>query len=136
MKVSRNKRRQLGAIGLAALVATAGTAYAANNTVASRNAGQGVSTVAGFTVVDIGYLPSETNPELVGVVTFTITRDLNTGVVDSTNAGASVSVDAGANYYPCTIAAGFATCPITEAMEFIEVDNLSVVAYDLQGETT
>ena len=132
MKVSRNKRRQLGAIGLAALVATAGTAYAANNTVASRNAGQGVNSVAGFTIVDIGYFPGD-DPGLVGLVTFTITRDLNTGVVDSTNAAVSISLDTGTNYYPCTINAGTASCTVTDPIEFVEVEDLSVIAYDLQG---
>ncbi len=132
MKVSRNKRRQLSAIGLAALVATAGTAYAANNTVASRNAGQGVNTVAGFTIVDIGYFPGA-DPEYLGLVTFTITRDLNSGVVDSTNAAVSISVDTGTNYYPCTINAGEASCPVLDPIELVEVEDLSVIAYDLAG---
>ena len=132
MKVSRNKRRQLSAIGLAALVATAGTAYAANNTVASRNAGQGVNSVAGFTIVDIGYFPGA-DPEYVGLVTFTITRDLNTSVVDSTNAAVSISLDTGTNYYPCTINAGEASCTVTNPIEFAEVEDLSVIAYDLAG---
>lgn len=132
MKVSRSTRRRLGAVGLVALVASAGSAYAASNTVASRNAGQGVNTVAGFTIVDIGYFPGD-DPELVGLVTFTITRDLNTGVVDSTNAAVSISLDDGTNYYPCTINAGAASCTVTDPMQFVEVESLSVVAYDLQG---
>ena len=132
MKVSRTRRHQLGAIGLAAIVATAGTAYAANNTVASRNAGQGVNSVAGFTIVDIGYFPGS-DPEFLSLVTFTITRDLNTGVVDSTNAAVTVSLDDGTNYYPCVINAGAASCTVTDPIEFAEVENLSVVAYDLQG---
>ena len=132
MRVSRSRRRQLGAIGLAALVATAGSAYAASNTVASRTAGQGVSTVAGFTVVDLGYVPYS-DPEYITQVTFTITRDLNTLPVDSTNADVSISLDDGTNYYSCLVNSGTATCDITTPMEFVEVESVSVVAYDLNG---
>jgi len=132
MKVSRNNRRKMMAAGLAGLVITAGTAFAATNTVADRNAGAGVGQVSGFTINSIGYHPAE-NPLFVGSVTFDISRDVNTEVVDSSNAVVLVSVDEGDNYFPCTVNVGSATCELTNPVLFEVVVTADVIAYDVQN---
>ncbi len=128
MKVSRSKRSRLGALGFAAVVITAGSAYAASNTVADRNAGQGTGTVVGFTVTNIGYVADD---DYVAAVTFNIVRDLNTTTVDSSNAAVSVSLD-GVAYYPCSVAGGAASCTVTDNISFEDVTSVGVLAYDLQ----
>jgi hypothetical protein len=128
MKVSRSKRSKLGALGFAAVVITAGSAYAASNTVVNRNAGQGAGTVAGFTVTNIGYVADD---DYVAAVTFNIVRDLTTTTVDSANAAVSVGLDDSGMYYPCTVAGGVATCTVTDTVSFAEVTSVAVLAYDL-----
>ncbi|MEZ5273808.1 MAG: hypothetical protein R2694_16170 [Ilumatobacteraceae bacterium] len=68
MKISRSKRRRMMAAGFTALVVTAGTAFAATNTVADRNAGAGTSVVSGYTVNSVGY-EAASLPIYVGRVT-------------------------------------------------------------------
>jgi len=132
MKVSRNNRRKMMAAGLAGLVITAGTAFAATNTVPNRNAGAGTGEVSGFTVNSIGYLPAA-NPLLIGQVTFDISRDSSTTVVDSSNATVLVSIDDGDTYYPCSVSLGLASCNITDSVTFGSVVTADIVAYDVQN---
>ena len=132
MKVSRSRRRRVAAIGFAALVATAGTAFAASNTVAGRNAGYGASTISGFTVNNISYTAAA-NPQNISSVTFDISRDVNTTVVDSTNAEVFVSLDGGATYITCVVWSGAAQCDLTESVGFADVVSADVVAYDMQN---
>lgn len=129
MIVSRNKRRRAVAVGLAGVVAAAGTAMAASNTVADRNAGAGSGGVAGFTVSDIEYFPAA-DPWLVGTIRFRIVRDVNSGVVDSTNATVMVSLDEGDTYANCAVSYGEATCTLTTPVPFSIIDTADVVAYD------
>lgn len=129
MIVSRNKRRRAVAVGLAGVVAAAGTAMAASNTVADRNAGAGRGQVAGFTVSDIEYFPAS-DPWLVGTVRFRIVRDVNSGVVDSSNATVMVSLDDGETYDTCAVSYGEATCSLANPVPFSIIDTADVVAYD------
>lgn len=128
MKVSRSKRSKLGALGFAAIVITAGSAYAASNTVVDRNAGQGTGTVAGFTVTNIGYVADNV---YVAAVTFDIVRDLSSTAVNSTNAEVSVSLDGGVTYFPCSVAGGAANCTVTDTVSFADVTTVAVLAYDI-----
>lgn len=132
MKVSRNNRRKMMAAGLAGLVITAGTAFAATNTVPNRNAGAGAGDISGFTVDSIGYIPAD-NPLLVGSVTFDIARNVNPGVVDSSNAEVLVSLDGSETFYPCDVSAGMAVCTIVDPVYFADVVTADVVAYDVQN---
>jgi len=129
MIVSRNKRRRAVAVGLAGVVAAAGTAMAASNTVADRNAGAGSGQVAGFTVSDIEYFPAA-DPWLVGTIRFRIVRDINSAVVDSSNATVMVSLDDGDTYDSCAVSYGEATCTLADPVPFSIVESADVVAYD------
>ena len=129
MIVCRNRHRKVVAAGLAGLVIAAGTAFAASNTVVSRNAGAGTGQVAGFTVDNISYVPGS-NPLYIEEVTFTIVRDGSSTVVDQTNAEVLVSLDEGVTFYPCVVNSGTASCEITDSVLFHAVENADVVAYD------
>ena len=129
MIVRRNRHRKAIAAGLTGLVLAAGTAFAASNTVVSRNAGAGTGQIAGFTVENIGYVPSG-NPLFVGQVTFTIARDGSATVVDDSNAEVLVSLDDGTSFFPCAVTNGTASCEVTDDVLFEEVDSADVVAYD------
>lgn len=130
MIISRNRHRRALAVGLTGLVVAAGTAFAASNTVANRNAGAGSGGVSGFTVTDIGYIPTS-EPWLIGEVTFNIVRDNSGQWVDSSNAEVLVSLNAGDTYYPCAVSYGTATCEITDPVSFESVETADVVAYDV-----
>ena len=132
MKISRSKRRRVMAAGFTALVVTAGTAFAATNTVADRNAGAGTSVVSGYTVNSVGY-EAASLPIYVGRVTFDIQRDVNPLVVDSSNAEVFISLDDGETFYDCSVTAGSASCIVTDPVLFSNVETLDVVAYDLQN---
>ena len=134
MIISRNRHRRALAVGLTGLVVAAGTAFAASNTVADRNAGAGSGGISGFTVTNIGYIPTM-NPLLVGQVTFNIERDNSAQWVDSANADVLVSLDEGVTFYPCVVNTGTATCEITDPVSFESVETADVVAYDVQAES-
>ena len=134
MIISRNRHRRALAVGLTGLVVAAGTAFAASNTVADRNAGAGSGGISGFTVTNIGYIPTM-NPLLVGQVTFNIERDNSAQWVDSANADVLVSLDEGDTFYPCVVNTGTATCEITDPVSFESVETADVVAYDVLAES-
>lgn len=129
MIASRNRHRKVVAAGLTGLVIAAGTAFAASNTVVSRNAGAGSGQIAGFTVDNISYIPGS-DPMYIQQVTFTIARDGSSTVVDDTNAEVLVSLDEGSSFFPCQVDNGTASCEITDSVLFQAVETADVVAYD------
>lgn len=62
----------MGAAALAGLVATAGSAFTASNTVGAVNAGAGTTVVGGYTTTDPQYGPNTANPLNLDSVTFTL----------------------------------------------------------------
>lgn len=126
--------------------AVAGGALAASNTVPASNAGQGVSTVSGFTVSAVEYETamtgnSTTDPNIT-TIRFKIVRNVNTGTkVSDANADVFVQVgNALKNWIKCVVTAdadpattGSAVCTMgtdAQALKYSEILALNVVAYD------
>lgn len=140
-------RRIVGASVVGALALAVGGALAANNNVEASNAGQGVDVVAGFDVDDVTFdadptgQPGGAPQPQVDAVSFAISRSGGQAAqaVESSNATVFVQLRAGgtvAGWSACTVgsgaSAGQATCPTTgaESLPVVDVDGLSVVAYD------
>lgn len=117
---SRKRRYALAAL-LAAIVATAGFAFAASNTVPTSYAGEGSGTISGFTVSAIRYTLDTNNPANITGVSFSLTPSpANTATVRAAlNAGA---------YVNCTVSSGTWSCPVTGTV--LAATSLKVVAAD------
>ena len=107
---STHKRRYVLAALLAAIVAVAGFAFAAANTVASSNAGDGSGTVAGFNVTNISWDLNDADPLSVDDVTFDLDVAANEVRVRVTESGTPTSWTAPAD---CTGGPTTFTCDVT-----------------------
>jgi hypothetical protein len=65
--------RTIAAVAVALVLATAGYAFAAANTVATSSAGDGSGTISGYTVGDQTYDLNATDPSMVDTASFTVT---------------------------------------------------------------
>ena len=121
----------------AGLVAAAGSAYTAGNTVGASSAGSGSSAIGAYTTSNIQYAANSTDPEKLDSVTFTLDKAARYVAMKTTAAGtswyrsddnrlSSGSVDS------CTSAGGAGitrTCDVTGGAETVlGADNLTVVA--------
>jgi len=107
---STHKRRYVLAALLAAIVATAGFAFAAANTVSDSYAGDGSGTVAGFNVTNISWDLNDADPLSVDDVTFDLDQAANEVRVRVTESGAPTSWTAPAD---CTGGPTTFTCNVT-----------------------
>lgn len=127
-------------VGIVAVAAVAGTAFAANNTVPDNNAGQGVSVVAGFTVTDVEYTTNTSGTvasPTVSTVSFAISRDGSASSTAVSDANATVQVQlrtdtTNQDWATCSVNAGAATCVTSggATTALADVTGISVVAYD------
>ena len=123
---SKRKRRYVLAALLAAIVATSGFAFAAQNTVAGSRAGDGNGTVSGYNVSAISWDLNDTNPQAIDDVSFTLdaaANELRVRVRESVD-GWSNWTGAGA----CTGGPTY-TCDLTALnLETVEVVELEVAS--------
>jgi hypothetical protein len=65
--------RTIAAVAVALILATAGYAFAAANTVNVSSAGDGTNTISGYTISSQTYDLDNTDPSMVDTATFTVT---------------------------------------------------------------
>jgi hypothetical protein len=95
------------AIGLVALFAVGGAVFTAANTVPASSAGEGTSTVSGYTISAIAYNLNGTDPSNVDTITFTATADNGSTATTLPNLFAEFD-DSSNVYYTCTRLGGTA----------------------------
>jgi hypothetical protein len=95
MKAS-STRRTLGALFVAAVVATGAYALTAANTVPDSRAGDGTGSISGYTVSAVKYTLNATNPGSIDAVTFTLDAAPPAG------ATTKIQLSSGGSWYTCT----------------------------------
>jgi hypothetical protein len=125
-KTSMKKRISLAAIIVIALVLTITTyAFAAANTMpASTNAGDGSTSISGYTIAAVTYTLDTTDPSKIKTVTFTVTP-IGSGAAATS---ASVQLVSAGSWFSCTLASGTATCNVAGAVSALNATTLHVVA--------
>ena len=88
------------------LLALAGAAVTAANTVPATSAGEGSAAVSGYTITNITYNLNGGTPSNVDTVTFTATADNGSTATALTTI--KVEFDSGTGYYDCTRTGGVA----------------------------
>ncbi len=104
--LSKGARRRLlflPSIGVILALGATSYAFTASNTVPNSNAGDGTSTVSGYTVSNIAYGLNATVPTDIDTVTFDI----------SPAAAGTVKAKLAGNWYACTNTAGAISCATT-----------------------
>ena len=121
MRILSGKSRFLGALVVAAAMATGAYAFTATNTVPASNAGSGSGAISGYTVSAIAYTLNATTPSDVDSLTFTLSAN-------ATTAKAKI-VSGSTTYTACTIAGGVnVTCNFSPDIAITTADSLSVIA--------
>lgn len=106
-------------LAAAATLATISTGLTASNVVPGSRAGDGTSTVSGYTVAGVGYTLNAATPTNVDAVTFTI----------SPTSATSVRAKLAGAWYSCTNSSGSVSCPTTSPQATVgAVSSLQVVA--------
>ena len=115
------RSRTLGALVVAAALATGAYAFTATNTVPASSAGSGSGTISGYTVSGIAYTLNATTPSDIDSMTFTLNANAST-------AKAKI-VSGSSTYTACTIAGGVnVTCDFSPDIAITTADQLSVIA--------
>jgi hypothetical protein len=115
------RSRVLGALVVAAALATGAYAFTATNTVPGSSAGSGSGTISGYTVSAVQYQLNATTPSDIDSVTFTLSANAST-------AKAKV-VSGSSTYTSCSIAGGVnVTCDFSPDIAITTADQLSVIA--------
>jgi hypothetical protein len=91
-----NKKRALGAILVAGVVATGSYALTASNTVPASRAGDGSGTISGYTVSNVKYTLNATNPANIDAVTFSL------DVAPPTGATTKIQLASAGSWYTCS----------------------------------
>jgi len=113
--------RLLGALIVAAALATGAYAFTATNTVPTSNAGSGSNTISGYTVSAVAYQLNATTPSDIDSMTFTLSAN-------ASKAKAKI-VSGSSTYTDCTIASGInVTCNFSPDIAITTADELSVIA--------
>jgi hypothetical protein len=121
MRTLIGRSRFLGALVVAAAMASGAYAFTATNTVPASNAGSGSGTISGYTVSAIAYQLNATTPSNVDSVTFTLSANAAT-------AKAKI-VSGSSTYTSCSIAGGVnVTCDFSPDIAITTADQLSVIA--------
>ncbi len=144
----KHTRRVLtGAIAVIGVAITAGTALTASNTLDDQSAGQGVAAVSGYTVTDVEYVTdidganNNTNASTVVSVSFSIVRNVTTLHAAVADANARVFLQlrsdsaTDGNWASCAVTSGAAACTLTGSQRMVidDIDDISVVAYDIDA---
>ena len=115
------RSRLLGALAVAAALATGAYAFTATNTVPTSSAGSGSGTISGYTVSGIAYTLNATTPSDIDSMTFTLNAN-------ATTAKAKI-VSGSSTYTACTISGGVnVTCDFSPDIAITTADQLSVIA--------
>lgn len=121
MRTLIGKSRFLGALVVAAAMATGAYAFTATNTVPASSAGSGSGTISGYTVSSIAYTLNATTPSDIDSLTFTLNAA-------ATTAKAKI-VSGSTTYTACSIAGGVnVTCNFSPDIAITTADELSVIA--------
>lgn len=127
-----NTKKILGAVAVAGLVATGGSAFTASNTVATGKAGSGVGQITGYNVSDVTY--TFANDVIVGItydsVTFTLS-DVATKARARINATTGTFADCSLN--TTTNVANDWSCTFTEKVSSKDAVSLEVAATNAAG---
>lgn len=120
--------RTIVAIAAALIVAVTAYGFAASNTVPATNAGDGESTISGYTVSNVTYVLNSTNPDKLDSVSMSIAAD-NGGAVP---ANVKVQLTSGGTWYTAALGTGntWSVDLTTASVTATSVDNLRVVAAD------
>jgi hypothetical protein len=115
------RSRVVGALVVAAALATGAYAFTATNTVPGSSAGSGSGTISGYTVSAVQYQLNATTPSDIDSVTFTLSANAST-------AKAKI-VSGSSTYTSCSIAGGVnVTCDFSPDIAITTADQLSVIA--------
>lgn len=115
------RSRTLGALVVAAALATGAYAFTATNTVPGSSAGSGSGTISGYTASAVAYTLNATTPSDIDSMTFTLSANAST-------AKAKI-VSGSTTYTACTIAGGVnVTCNFSPDIAITTADQLSVIA--------
>jgi len=115
------KSRLLGALVVAAALATGAYAFTASNTVPASQAGSGDGAITGYTVSAVAYQLNATTPSDIDSVTFTLSAT-------ATTVKAKI-VSGSTTYTNCTVSGGVnATCNFSPDIGITTADQLSVIA--------
>lgn len=97
-------------VAVVLVLSTTAYAFAASNTVPASNAGDGASTISGYTVTNVHYNLNGSNPANIDTVTFTISPALPAGGV------VTIQLVTSGSWYSCAVASGTnVTCTTTGA---------------------
>lgn len=111
-------------VALATALIFAGNAFAASNSVPETSAGDGQSPITGYTVANVHYTLSDSDPTLVTAVSFDLTSDNGVSAPQTVR----VQLVDGGSWFACASQGGNAwSCNVT-ATQVVTVDNLRVVA--------
>lgn len=98
-------------------------AFTAANTVGNSKAGEGTSTVSGYTVSAVDYTLNATNPSNIDQIAFTM--------APAPPASGQVRIKANTQVYTCTTAGATATCATTAPQQTVTaLTSLTVIAAD------
>lgn len=121
--------RTIVAVALALIMGSVAYGFAASNTVPDTNAGDGTSTVSGYTVTNVTYLLETADPTMLDTVTFTLTPD-NGGVTAGT---VKVQLVSGGTWYDADNGGAgdvWTVDPTAGSLTVTSVDTLHIVAHD------
>jgi hypothetical protein len=117
----KSKRRFLGALVVAVVMATGAYAFTATNTVPASSAGSGNGTISGYTVSAIAYQLNASTPSNIDTMTFTLSAN-------ATTVKAKV-VSGSSTYTDCTVTGGVnASCDFSPDIDITTADQLAVIA--------
>lgn len=129
-----NTKKILGALAVAGLVATGGSAFTASNTVATGKAGAGAGAITGYAVSGVVYTFAD--DATVGIKYDTVTFTLSD---TATKARARINTALGGTFADCSLNAATAnvatdwTCTLTDKVSAEEAVELEVVASNANG---
>jgi hypothetical protein len=116
-----HRRRTVVVLTAAAALAVAAYAFTASNTVPGSKAGKGEGAISGYTVSDVAYTLSTSNPAMIDKVAFTLN-----GAASTVKAKV---VAASGTYTDCSVSGGTSvTCDFSPDVTVLSADELSVVA--------
>lgn len=129
----RKNYKLVGALAVAGLVATGGSAFTAANTGGTSKAGAVTTAISGYAISGVTYTPNATTPTDLDSVTFTLDATAAYVAVKTHSAGTWVKSNdlrlTAGTVNSCTAAGNVWTCDLTGLSETVAgADNLSVVA--------
>jgi hypothetical protein len=132
----RKNFKLLGAVAVAGLVATTGSAFTAGNTIAASSAGSGTTAISPYATSDVQYNANATTPTDLDSVKFTLDKTARYVALRTKNTGTWVKSNdlrlTTGTVNSCTSTGGLGitwTCDVTGLSETVAAaDNVSIVA--------